>query len=1470
MNMMNKKTGNETKRQRVWIWYPGILLSMIVVFLASVIYANAGEQSGMIHSKLDQDDAYLSEFQITKIIDGTENFDTSEDPESPYYKDRTGNDENGSNGKVRTFDEITYNLSYKTEVSGENYYENGALRFELLLPLTEKEAVWNTDAMSWMDYGWSVTLESRTCDFNSDGIKETQMCQVLRGKKTLVKTATNPTAIPGKGTLMAVVKVRAMKNGSYVRPVMTAWMDHNRSGETELDGENVYPTELEEACGIHARKEHRTVIAEKTEVTAQPRYNVQIKQGLDSYNQVIGGTYDFDEGNEKALDKGIGKVTGTTTAYGITLQLYNDKGKDLKGIELPKGPITFELELASEFIPAERKLTQEEKKYVTDNYAPVVLSWGPHKNIKKTADDRNMGENAVYVIRGGPGNSTDVWEQNGNKSCYNGGEWNASKCGNTITVTVQNYEIDTDKFPNTDMGVSAASNTYYDYQKKVENIGCFSAGMFFILTPAYNNGATDPERKGMQILEDLNVSNGTFRTTIKDRGLQAESVSGQRLPEVKDASNQTGPKVDEVNQIYGDDSITSTVYLSRKGSRTYRNQYSMADGCGGEKEKDPLGRTYASKTGNWGNGKDALVRGYDCAVMNGLMNLENGDANNRIYAANILTKFNAEAITLTGKTSVGSGVREGKMEVTVLYAAKEDGTDWKNDEEMLQTKIEELRYFRSLKELEQSAACCVGYMTEYRPQDGDYTKIKKVQQGARLYSQAEGKVSMSAEAGRVYQTVVAVQGWCGRDYVQTISEGGVPSMEGNNPTSAINLPKTTYTVYRPYEKTRYNEYGYAGGHTGSYDYGDSLYILDTMTSIRKYVEQQENETEKSIYHVSDGQRYVDYVLNPKFEETGENQTAGTNVTVTDILPEKLSYVPGSAQIGGRYIQNTEPGQAGKVIGGAQTEPEMKKNTDGTVSLIWRFLNVGSDTELPRIHYSAQIGTPGDHEHDVQNNEDLLNIARIKSDGDIREYDETSGNESKTGIRISKLERSSPSKIPDQRFHDVTDSVGYTINVGNNSGNDMVNQLIMDTMPMNNDSRGNVFSGTMILEELQIDPSKLGNMESWKCYYTENDGVKDTTAKDYNYEDILTNQRSERNGKVIDWKEAKMQEDGTITAINGKSPTAIVWIGNLKGEKTLSVHCKIKIEGAEGGNVIVNGVSYGDDETAKPKVYFADRKISGLAWLDTNEDGQRQPEETLLGGVRVNLLRKNDKGIYEAVTDENGKLVETMTGEKDGRYEFHNLPAGEYGIRFSSGTEILDKYNETKVNTGDDATDSDGMEILHLVLPAAKDMLTTYYESRYNDVGFCYKKGKITIKKTDGKGNGLKGAVFQLQQKQDDSSWKTIEKETVTDEKGITQIEELPYGEYRLTEKKTKRGYHLLKEPIHITIPYVTETKGDTEPSYVENHKYYYLELSYQIMNDHVFTLPSSGGSGYRKWYLAGLLLIVAGLGSSLKSRRKSV
>jgi uncharacterized repeat protein (TIGR01451 family) len=88
-------------------------------------------------------------------------------------------------------------------------------------------------------------------------------------------------------------------------------------------------------------------------------------------------------------------------------------------------------------------------------------------------------------------------------------------------------------------------------------------------------------------------------------------------------------------------------------------------------------------------------------------------------------------------------------------------------------------------------------------------------------------------------------------------------------------------------------------------------------------------------------------------------------------------------------------------------------------------------------------------------------------------------------------------------------------------------------------------------------------------------------------------------------------------------------------------------------------------------------ISDVVWIDADRDGIRDPDETLVQGVVVELL------------DASGEVVATATTDAQGRYLFDDLEPGEYSLQFKLNT-LPKGYVTTGLNTGgDDTKDSDG-------------------------------------------------------------------------------------------------------------------------------------------------------------------------------------
>ncbi|XBH22055.1 SdrD B-like domain-containing protein [Jonesiaceae bacterium BS-20] len=107
-----------------------------------------------------------------------------------------------------------------------------------------------------------------------------------------------------------------------------------------------------------------------------------------------------------------------------------------------------------------------------------------------------------------------------------------------------------------------------------------------------------------------------------------------------------------------------------------------------------------------------------------------------------------------------------------------------------------------------------------------------------------------------------------------------------------------------------------------------------------------------------------------------------------------------------------------------------------------------------------------------------------------------------------------------------------------------------------------------------------------------------------------------------------------------------------------------------------GASEGIDPTWDAGVVVKTYAIGDIVWVDTNRDGI-QGETEVLEGVTVTLL--NDKG----------DVITSTKTDKNGRYIFDVLPAGDYQVKFELTKEQAAKYKFTSVNSGKDAkADSD--------------------------------------------------------------------------------------------------------------------------------------------------------------------------------------
>lgn len=100
------------------------------------------------------------------------------------------------------------------------------------------------------------------------------------------------------------------------------------------------------------------------------------------------------------------------------------------------------------------------------------------------------------------------------------------------------------------------------------------------------------------------------------------------------------------------------------------------------------------------------------------------------------------------------------------------------------------------------------------------------------------------------------------------------------------------------------------------------------------------------------------------------------------------------------------------------------------------------------------------------------------------------------------------------------------------------------------------------------------------------------------------------------------------------------------------------------------------------------KITGTAWIDENKNGKRDDNEQVLSNVSVMLLNKKNNTI---VKDPDTKKEKRTTTGSNGKYEFSNLPKGEYIVIFlyDASRYSVTTYQEKGV---DSSLNSDAINI----------------------------------------------------------------------------------------------------------------------------------------------------------------------------------
>lgn len=1057
----------------------------------------------------------VSGITISKITDGTAPFDGTPKG-SPYDP---GNDENDGNKIVRTFDKLSYD--FMVETASQKIYTDARVKLEFILPLKKDEAEFDVAAMGWMDTTDGYTYkyqENQTCTIGNNTYTN---CQVFTCYKHLVLTDGATSVIPGAFTNNLAINVKSMKNGDKITPIIIATPELNANG-----GYTLTVTESEPNA---------------VTVSAAPRYNVKLDGGH-SYK----GTFDFSTGNNLAQQYGDGyiadpskkDVVGRAMKFGVTLQLYNNgNNKGFKGIELPTGPITFDLKLNSKYGSG-----GEKNKDVTTNYTPLLWScdynsWTPIDS--PNSDGRTLQDSMGCAYEYAPWSNKDGWHDD--KTCYHGGGWSATQTGVTISVTVSDYAIDVNQMPtkNGDGG-----SVLYN---PANGEGCFSSGEIWIVQPFNKtDGTAHSENYEYDILEN---GPGDFYTTVEVQNVQAKSIGSGETPVVESAAQMKKE----------DDSKILTLPLYLEGNVTnriaYRKDATSDEGVGVNNPYD---------------GKDFATPGTSFYIYSGIDYIDNGEPDNQLYWATNFTRINADIFEVTGAptmTCKADGSTVNPDNYTVLYVGND--TNWW-DEYNLQACTEDwMTYYTSLDELNRKNKKCIGVLYCVKgPLSGSVSFI------ARLPVKVRGDLT-SDKIGKAYMTVSTSRAWTKKMYEKAGKE--IPNINiwaGEYPEKTLkNLFPSGYyqhaNIYKDtwdwYKKEIYPEDGSASTpHNSSWNwFGDTLLVIKFKSQINKTLLQKlPDDSAKTTFNLDANQRIVDFELQPAIEyDNHQTSNIGdvTTLTIVDTLPKYLKYVQGSAYIGGTYNQTSENGGTqGEVTGGRLITPSSGETptepinvgeatlfigeADGTTTLTWKVRCKIGEPVKP-IYYSVEIGDRYDASNDIPvGTTELPYNVRIYAAGeDLRAPTAANLNYAEGSITAVRGSAYSFGKYTTNETVEPNGNIEYKIYYDNISGGNNTPVKLVDVMPADG-INGSQFSGTYTVESFKFDTTKC-DISKLDLYYT--------TDEKY------------RNGMVDDsvirsWTQATINEDGTVTAMNGSPPVAWAVLGTLDAEKSVNIDLTIKL------------------------------------------------------------------------------------------------------------------------------------------------------------------------------------------------------------------------------------------------------------------------------------------------------------------------
>lgn len=321
-----------------------VIITIILMLLASFL---------VYYFVLADEDVFENQIHVSNtnvnIVDGTDNFDSN---------DEAGNDSANNNKIVRSFDQVTYNVSYKLAYKDDSTLTPEEKSLDVTRDVIIDVLVPNT---TYMEVSEDDVMNVLTPQKDNDG-----NTIVVNNKYYYYQIKKNDVHMAETSTSEIILSKIAGKNGDSILPIIRV-----REATDEVASKDIIPTT--DISTIDKLNIDNVV------VSAKENYGVQLYQGV-----------------KKELSS-----SSNVMPVGIMIYIPNDANKGIKGVQVPS-TVSFNMNINSSSPTSNITIPEDAiSNYTADS--DVVVSSLPYSysnnNGNATVESSSLAQNSSVSIK---------------------------------------------------------------------------------------------------------------------------------------------------------------------------------------------------------------------------------------------------------------------------------------------------------------------------------------------------------------------------------------------------------------------------------------------------------------------------------------------------------------------------------------------------------------------------------------------------------------------------------------------------------------------------------------------------------------------------------------------------------------------------------------------------------------------------------------------------------------------------------------------------------------------------------------------------------------------------------------------------------------------------------------------------------------------------------------------------------------